>query len=104
MGAKRDALPGSVIWRQRRDEGRGRSAAAPRPPLHPGSPVSDIPRVGAADVKNLRKLGLQTVGDLLLNLPYGWDSFGGPTPITGLLPGSAATVVVTVMRIAARKT
>jgi ATP-dependent DNA helicase RecG len=102
MAQQRRAPAGAQVWRQRRDEGRARAAA--KPALRLDSPVSDLPRATATDVKRLRKVGLQTVRDLLLHLPFGWDSYGGPTPIAELPPGDAATVMVTVTDIRAKRT
>src|SRR5262245_5245973 len=102
MGSKRDATPGAPVWRERRDQARARAAAVP--PLTLDSPVDHLPRIASADVKRLRRLGLETVRDLLLQLPYGWDSYGGPTPIAGLAAGTQATVLVTVLSVAAKRT
>jgi ATP-dependent DNA helicase RecG len=71
-------------------------------PLRLDSPVERLPRVTATEVKLLRRLGLETVRDLLLHLPFGWDSFGGPTAVAQLPPGQQATVIVTVTSIQAK--
>jgi ATP-dependent DNA helicase RecG len=102
MGSKGDATPGALVWRERRDQARARAAAVP--PLTLDSPVDHLPRIGSADVKRLRRLGLETVRDLLLQLPFGWDSYGGPTPVAGLTAGTQATVLVTVLSVAAKRT
>jgi ATP-dependent DNA helicase RecG len=60
-----------------------------------GSPVTTLPEVGAKYAKLLEKLGIRTVGDLLLTLPYSLEDFTS-TPISELVPGAAATVVGTV--------
>src|SRR5919199_1968871 len=73
-------------------------------PLHLDSAVASLPRVAAADARRLRRLGVHTVRELLLNLPYGWEEYGGPVPIARLEPGSQATVVGTVRRIGERPT
>src|SRR6266566_8389591 len=101
MGRERDATPGATIWRQRRDEGRARAAI---PPLTLDSPVSHLPRIASVDVRRLRKLGLETVRDLLLALPFGWEAYGDQTAVADLVPGDHATVVVTVTKIAPRRT
>src|SRR5438067_11288432 len=74
------------------------------PALRLDSPVSALPRVTPADAKRLRRLGLETVRDLLLNLPFGWESFGGPAAIADLRAGADAMLVATVARAAARPT
>jgi ATP-dependent DNA helicase RecG len=102
MGTSREATKGATIWRQKRDEARARRAAVP--PLTLDSPVSHLPRIGREDVKRLRRLGLETVRDLLLDLPFGWESFGGQAAVADLAPGDAATVVGTVTRVAQKRT
>src|SRR6266700_929275 len=101
MGRERDATPGATIWRQRRDEGRARAAI---PPRTLDSPVSHLPRIASVDVRRLRKLGLETVRDLLLALPFGWEAYGDQTAVADRVPGDHATVVVTVTKIAPRRT
>jgi ATP-dependent DNA helicase RecG len=103
MGPRRSATPGAAIWRQRRDEARAR-AAAPRPALTPASPVTHLPRVTATEVRSLRRLRIETVGDLLLDLPYGWEAYGGPVAVADLTPGVRHTVLVTVSRVQAKRT
>jgi ATP-dependent DNA helicase RecG len=68
------------------------------------SPVSDLPRCTTADTRRLHKLGLRTVGDLLLHLPFGWEDFGRGVPISDLRPDQRATVVGTIASIAAKRT
>ena len=66
--------------------------------------VGNLPKVTAPDVKRLEKLGVKTIRDLLLTLPFGWETYGGPTPIDSLAPGTQATVVGTVTTIAPKIT
>ena len=68
------------------------------------SPVSELPKVRTSEVRLLHKLGLRTVSDLLLHLPYDWESFGGPTAIADVPLDEPATVVATVTRIFAKRT
>jgi ATP-dependent DNA helicase RecG len=68
------------------------------------SPVSDLPRCTPSDTRRLQKLGLRTVGDLLLHLPFGWEDFGRGVPISELRPDQRATVVGTIAGIAAKRT
>ena len=65
-------------------------------------PVSALPDIAEANEKRLRKLGIETIRDLLLTLPFGWETYGGPAPIDSLVPGSQATVVGTVESIGAK--
>ncbi len=46
-----------------------------------------------------KKLGLNTLRDVLLHLPFRQESFGGPTAIADLQPGLDATVIGTVKAI-----
>ena len=68
------------------------------------SSVRELPRIKSAEVKLLHRLGLETVEDLLLHLPYGWESYGGPTAIADLPDGTQATVVGTLLRLTSRMT
>jgi ATP-dependent DNA helicase RecG len=61
--------------------------------------VSKLPEVGAAFEKRLGKLGIATIRDLLLTLPFGWETYGGPSEIASLTPGVQATVVGRVAKI-----
>jgi len=92
---------GATIPPQQR--GRARTAR-PTVPLRLDSPVSQLPRINTADVKSLRRLGLHTVRDLLLELPYRWESFGGPVPIADLNLNTVATVLVRVVSARVKRT
>src|SRR5437588_2542238 len=61
--------------------------------------VSKLPDVGPALEKRLGKLGMATIRDLLLTLPFGWETYGGPSAIVSLTPGVQATVVGRVVKI-----
>ena len=67
------------------------------------APVSALPRVTAPDAKRLSKLGVETIRDLLLTLPFGWETYGGPTEVSALLDGHQATVVGTITAINAKQ-
>jgi len=68
-----------------------------------GSPVTEIPKVGPADANRLAKLGIFTVRDLLMHLPFGWDEYGEPTAVANLIDGKQATVIGTVTEISAKR-
>jgi ATP-dependent DNA helicase RecG len=68
------------------------------------SPVSDLPRCSGAEARRLQKLGLRSVRDLLLHLPFGWEDFGKGVLVRELRPGERATVVGTIAGIAAKRT
>ncbi|MGH7762861.1 MAG: ATP-dependent DNA helicase RecG [Candidatus Dormibacteraceae bacterium] len=68
------------------------------------APVSALPRVLAPDARRLSRLGIETIRDLLLTLPFGWDIYGAPAAIASLAPGVQATIVGTVASIAPKVT
>jgi ATP-dependent DNA helicase RecG len=68
------------------------------------APVSNLPDVGPSNAKRLDKLGIETIRDLLLTLPFGWETYGDPTAISTLSAGQQATVVGRVMSIAPKVT
>jgi ATP-dependent DNA helicase RecG len=63
------------------------------------APVSALPDIGDTNAKRLKKLGIETIRDLLLTLPFDWETYGEPAPIASLVPGRQATVVGTVQSI-----
>jgi ATP-dependent DNA helicase RecG len=63
-----------------------------------GAPVDSLKKVGRANAERLEKLGIRTIRDLLLTLPYGWETFVN-AKISGLVPGALASVVGTVLSI-----
>jgi ATP-dependent DNA helicase RecG len=60
--------------------------------------------IGEKYDKKLRSLGIETVRDLLLTLPYAWEAYGGPSGVADLVPGKQATVIGTVISSSARLT
>ncbi|HEV1991603.1 MAG TPA: ATP-dependent DNA helicase RecG, partial [Candidatus Dormibacteraeota bacterium] len=66
--------------------------------------VAVLPKVKPADLKNLKKLGIETIRDLLLTLPFGWETYGEPVAVSSLSPGVQATVIGTVTSIAPKIT
>ncbi|MGA7913255.1 MAG: DEAD/DEAH box helicase, partial [Candidatus Dormiibacterota bacterium] len=68
------------------------------------APVSALPKVKPADARKLDKLGIATVRDLLLTLPFGWEAYGAPAMVSGLVSGQQATVVGTIATISAKQT
>ena len=66
--------------------------------------MADLPKVKPADAKNLAKLGIGTIRDLLLTLPFGWETYGDPVSVSSLSPGVQATVIGTVTSIAPKIT
>jgi ATP-dependent DNA helicase RecG len=66
-------------------------------------PVSELPKVKAAELRALHRLGVETVRDLLLHLPFDWEAYGTPVPLRSVTPGAQATIVGTLERIGARR-
>ena len=64
------------------------------------SPVAALPKVRPVDKKRLEALGLNSVRDLLMHLPFGWDQFGDPKRVADLEDGTLATVLGTIHQIA----
>jgi ATP-dependent DNA helicase RecG len=60
------------------------------------SPVSLLRSVKPVDARRLEKLGIETIRDLLLTLPFDWEIYGAPKRIAELRDGESATVVGTV--------
>lgn len=56
------------------------------------SPVTDIPRVGPAKAKLLKKLGITHARDFLYTFPRRYDDFSKVTPIVELKTGEKLTV------------
>ncbi len=57
------------------------------------SPVASLSKVKSSDAKRLSKLGIDTIRDLLLTLPFDWEIYGAPRRIAELRDGEPATVV-----------
>ncbi|HXI95319.1 MAG TPA: DEAD/DEAH box helicase, partial [Candidatus Acidoferrum sp.] len=75
--------------------------------VHPralDAPISALPKIKAPDVNRLHKLGVDTFRDLLLTLPFDWETYGEPAPIASLIVGGQATVVGTIVSIAPKIT
>jgi ATP-dependent DNA helicase RecG len=68
------------------------------------APVAVLPKIKAPDVNRLNKLGVETIRDLLLTLPFDWETYGEPVAVASLKPGVQATVVGTVNSIAPKIT
>jgi RecG-like helicase len=48
------------------------------------APVSALPKVKPADIKRLAKLGIETIRELLLTLPFDWETYGAPVAVASL--------------------
>jgi ATP-dependent DNA helicase RecG len=65
--------------------------------------VTALLKVRPTDSARLAKLGIKTVRDLLLHLPFGWDEYGKPTAVADLEDGKHATVIGTISTISAKR-
>jgi ATP-dependent DNA helicase RecG len=68
------------------------------------APVSALPNVKAPDFRRLGKLGIVTIRDLLLTLPFDWEAYGAPAQVSQLIPGKQASVIGTIAAISAKVT
>ena len=68
------------------------------------APVTSLPSLRPADGKKLAKLGISTVRDLLLTLPFDWEEYGTPAAVSDLLAGKQATVIGVVESVSAKQT
>jgi ATP-dependent DNA helicase RecG len=66
--------------------------------------VSALPKMRPVDAKRLDRMGIATIRDLLLALPFGWESYGDPTAVSDLIVGQQATIIGTIASVAARRT
>jgi ATP-dependent DNA helicase RecG len=62
-----------------------------------GQPVSDLPGVGPARAKDLSRLGIQTIGDLLLHVPRGYEDRQTPVPLARAAPDRPVNTVAEVV-------
>ena len=68
------------------------------------APVAALPKVKPLDVKRLSKLGVETIRDLLLTLPFDWETYGAPVEVASLVAGRQASVIGTIAAISAKVT
>ncbi len=68
------------------------------------SPVSELPGVSATHARRLERLGIATVQDLLLDLPFDWESYEDVALVGQARAGTRATVVGTVASSVAIRT
>jgi len=73
-------------------------------PRNLDAPVGTLPSVRPVDARKLTRLGIDTVRDLLLTLPFDWEEYGAPAAIAELAAGRPATVVGVVEAVAAKQT
>ncbi|MBO0746209.1 MAG: hypothetical protein J2P43_14410, partial [Candidatus Dormibacteraeota bacterium] len=70
--------------------------------ITPRTPLADVPRIGVRGAALLRRLGLHTVEDLLLDLPHRAEEFKDAREARWLPDGERARVEGTIARVQAR--
>ena len=81
------------------------SDKAPAPDLEPASldsPLTTVPGIGPKSAKTLKKLDLETLGDLLWHLPRRYDDYSELKTINRLELGEEVTIIGTVDEISVR--
>ncbi|MFZ5365239.1 MAG: ATP-dependent DNA helicase RecG [Patescibacteria group bacterium] len=71
--------------------------------MRPDQSIERLHRVGKTTVKQLEKLGLYTLQDLLFNFPFRYDDFTSVRSIADLAPNEMATIKVKIDLIANRR-
>ena len=56
------------------------------------TPVSSFPGIGPVYAKRLKKLGIETVGDLVYHFPFRYIDYSATSPINLIQPGEVVTV------------
>lgn len=67
------------------------------------SPISSLNNVGPAIAKKLKKINLNTIGDLLYHIPFRHEDFRGGLPIKDLQDGLTVSVAAKVELIGSRR-
>jgi ATP-dependent DNA helicase RecG len=67
------------------------------------TPVSEISRVGKTVASRLKKLGIETIEDLIFYYPFRWEDFSRISEIKDLQPGQVVTVKVKIQLIKSRR-
>ncbi len=80
------------------------AAPAERPSTGLDAPVTTLPGVSTAYTARLRRLGIETVGDLLYHFPHRYDDYSSLKPIDQLEYGDETTVIGTIWETGSRKT
>lgn len=70
--------------------------------IHLNSSVAELPGIGTQAVKDFKQLGIVSVRDLLLSMPFRYDDFSDIRKIKHIRAGLPVTVEGTITRISAR--
>src|SRR5918911_5006368 len=76
--------------------------ALARAALTVDSPVRALPQVKPADARNLEKLGVHTIRDLLMQLPRDWEAYRPVASLAEVRPGAQVRVEGKIHSIHAR--
>jgi ATP-dependent DNA helicase RecG len=77
-------------------------AARPSTPASVDSPLTAVPGIGPKSASTLKKLGLETLGDLLWHLPRRYDDYTQLKTINRLWYGEEVTIIATVEELRTR--
>lgn len=80
-----------------------RRASAPLPGVTLDTPLERAAGVRFDNLRSLKKLGLETIRDLLYHFPRRYDDFTSTRPIHALMYGSTETIVATVDHVEQRR-
>ena len=80
-----------------------RRSPAPLPGLALDTPLEQAPGVRFDYLRSLKKLGLETIRDLLYHFPRRYDDYTSTRPIHALMYGSTETIVATVDHVETRR-
>ncbi len=78
--------------------------SAERPSTGLDAPVTTLPGISTAYTARLRRLGIETVGDLLYHFPHRYDDYSTLKAINRLEYGEEATVIGTIWETGSHKT
>ena len=68
------------------------------------APLVEIRGIGPRFITKLKKLGIETVKDLLWHFPARYEDFSQIYKITDLIPGQEATIQGVVKKVGGRRT
>jgi len=68
------------------------------------TPIEEIPRIGPAYQKKLKKLGIKTVGDLLYHFPHRYEDFSNLVPVSEAKLGEIISIQGKILEIESTRT
>jgi ATP-dependent DNA helicase RecG len=82
----------------------GPAPSAERPRSGLDAPVTTLPGISTAYAARLKRLDIETVGDLLFHFPHRYDDYSSLKPINRLEYGEETTIIGTIWETQTRKT